>query len=103
MFLTMAEIKAQVRQELDNPTHDDELTRLALAAERWAANWLNVASLEVLAADTSPPASPVAIPEDVKSALLLHIDAHFARDDMMDGMVEAARNLLWPYRQGLGV
>lgn len=102
MFVTMAEIKAQVRQEVDNPTHDDELTRLAIAAERWAAKWLNIASLEVLD-DDSPPASPFIVSEDIKSALLLHLDAHFNRGEEMERMIEAARNLLQPYRQGLGV
>ena len=99
----MAEIKAQVRQEVDNPTHDDELERLALAAEAWAAGFLNIPSLELLD-DESPPASPIVLPEDVKSALLLHIDAHFHRGDNMAALLKAAHDSIWHYRvEPLGV
>lgn len=97
IYITLDEAKAQVSIELDDTTHDDRLTRLITAAEKWAANFLN-ADL----ADYED--SPVKIPEDMKSALLLHIEAEFDRDMAnFETLLKRAEQMLWPYRTGLEV
>lgn len=104
MQLTVIEIKEHLRIELSNTGHDDLLSRLGASAEKWACSFLNVASLEVFDADSSPPASPFLLPEDLKSGLLLHVEAMFARDDaMMEKLLKAAEWLVMPYRRELGV
>ncbi|MBA3562892.1 MAG: phage gp6-like head-tail connector protein [Gammaproteobacteria bacterium] len=100
-FVTLDEAKDQLAIEQDFTAHDERIERLISAAEKWAENFLN-RSLEELDSD-SPPSSPVEIPEDAKSAILLHVEAEFDRDERnMERLIETARNLLWPYRVGLG-
>src|SRR5690606_33285669 len=78
--ITLDEATAQVSIEHSNPPHDARLIRLSDAAEKWATNFLNVESLADLegAPQTSPPST---FPEDVKSAILLHVEAEFDRDE----------------------
>lgn len=103
MLLTLAEMKDHLRLELDNTAHDDLLDRLAVSADAWARSFLNVDSLEEFD-DDSPPASPFTLPEDLKSGLLLHVEAMFSRDEvMMEKLLKAAEALVYPYRQELGV
>lgn len=103
MLLTLAEMKDHLRIELDNPTHDDLLDRLAISADAWARGFLNVDSLEELV-DTSPLPSPVVLPEDLKSALLMHVEAMFSRDEAtMPMLLKAAENMVYHYRTELGV
>lgn len=102
MYITLDEAKEQVSVELDNPNHDDRLTRLIAAAERWAKNYLNVETLDDFY--DSPIESPASLPEDLKSGLLLHIEMEFDRDERnMELLLKRAEQLLWPYREGLGV
>lgn len=102
MYITLDEAKEQVSIELDNPNHDDRLTRLITAAETWAKNFLNVETLDDF--QNSPVQSPPELPEDMKSGILLHIEMEFDRDaSMMELQLARAEQLLWPYREGLGV
>jgi Phage gp6-like head-tail connector protein len=102
-MLTLAEIKDHLRIEHANTTHDDLLARLAISADAWARGFLNLASLELLD-DNSPPASPFTLPEDLKSGLLLHVEAMFSRDDvMMEKLLKTAETLVYHYREDHGV
>ena len=104
MFLTLPEIKDHLRIELDDTDHDDLLDRLGASAEAWACSFLNVESLEEFDVDSSPPASPFVLPEDLKSGLLMHVEAMFSRDDtMMEKLLKTAEWLVMPYRTELGV
>ncbi len=103
MLLTLPEMKEHLRLDLDNPYHDDLLDRLAISADAWARSFLNVDSLEELI-DESPLPSPVVLPEDLKTALLFHVEGAFSRDEaMMEVLFKRAEMLIYPYRQGLGV
>jgi len=103
MLLTLPEMKEHLRIEVDNPYHDDFLMRLASSADAWARSFLNVDSLEELI-DASPLPSPPVLPEDLKSGLLLHVEAMFSRDEvMMEKLFKAAEAIVYPYRQELGV
>ena len=102
-YITLDEAKDQVSIERSNSAHDARLTRLIDAAEKWATNFLNVDSLADLegSPQTSPPST---FPEDVKSAILLHVEAEFDRDERnFELILKRAEQLLWPYRIGLGV
>jgi Phage gp6-like head-tail connector protein len=104
MLLTLPEMKDHQRIELANTDHDDLLDRLAISADAWARNFLNVDSLEEFDTDSSPPESPFALPEDLKSGLLMHVEAMFSRDEaMMEKLLKTAEWLVMPYRQELGV
>lgn len=102
-YVTLSEAKAQVSVEEAFTGHDDRLTRLIGAAERWAQGFLNVDDLSDLegSPQTSPPTT---FPEDVKSAILLHVEAEFDRDpQVFEMLLKRAEQLLWPYRIELGV
>lgn len=104
MPLTLIEVKEHLRIELQNTTQDDLLTRLKLGAEAWACSFLNVDSLEEFDTDSSPPASPYLLPEDLKTGLLFHIEAAFHRDEKMMGtLLDRAEWLVMPYRRQMGV
>lgn len=97
MYVTLEEAKAQVSVHPSNAAHDDRLERLILAAETWARNFLNVDSLDEF--EESPVTSPPTLPEDMKSGILLHIEAEFDRDvSNFELLLQRARDLLWPYR-----
>jgi hypothetical protein len=101
IYVTLDEAKEQVSVELDNDAHDERLTRLIKAAHLWAKEFLN-AELEDY--EDSPSTSPPTIPEDMKSAILLHIELEFDRDERnMELLLKRAEQLLWPHRVGLGV
>lgn len=102
--LTLAEIKEHLRIEPENATHDDLLTRLGASAAAWACSFLQVDSLEEFDADSSPPASPFVLPEDLKSGLLLYVEAMYSRDEaMMEKLLQRAEWLVMPYRREMGV
>lgn len=101
IYITLDEAKAQVSIELDDTAHDDRLTRLITAAEKWASNFLNA---DLVDYEDSPVTSPPTIPEDMKSAMLLHIEAEFDRDMVtFEPLLKRAEQMLWPYRTGLEV
>lgn len=102
-YVTLDEAKDQVSVERSFAGHDERLTRLIAAAERWATQFLNICALSDLegSPQTSPPTT---FPEDVKSAILLHVEMEFDRDmQNFDTLLKRAEQLLWPYRIGLGV
>lgn len=102
-YITLDEAKDQVSVERSFTGHDERLTRLIAAAERWAVEFLNVESLADLegSPQTSPPST---FPEDVKSGILLHVEAEFDRDERnFELLMKRAHDLLWPHRVGLGV
>lgn len=101
-YITLDEAKDQVSVERSFTGHDERLTRLIAAAERWAVEFLNIDSLADL--EGSPHTSPPDFPEDVKSAILLHVEAEFDRDERnFELLMKRAHDLLWPHRVGLGV
>lgn len=101
-YLSLAEIKDHLSIELSNTEHDNRLSRLAKSAYAWAIVFLN-RPLHMMD-DNSPPSSPLVIPEDLKTALLLHIEAYFERDpQMLSMLLTAAEKLAYPYRISIGV
>lgn len=99
MYVTLDEAKEQVSVHPSNTTHDDRLTRLIGAAETAAANFLNA---ELSDYEESPVTSPPTIPEDMKSAILMHVEAEFDRDEKTFGiLMQRYADLLWPYRTNL--
>jgi hypothetical protein len=101
-YVTIGEAKDQVSIERSNPHHDERLERLLEAAESAAVQFLNIDSLHDL--QDSPAQSPATIPENVKSAILLHVEMEFDRDEkLIDKLQAGFERLLWPYRQGLEV
>jgi hypothetical protein len=100
MFISLDEAKAQLSILVDDATHNAKINRLILAAEAWAANYVNAP----LADYQDSGDSPLQIPEDIKSALLLHVEAHFDRDPQtMQQYIDSAELLLGPHRQKLGI
>lgn len=101
-FITLDEAKDQVSVERSFGGHDERLTRLLKAGEKWAIGFLNIESLDDL--EDSPSTSPPSIPEDVKSAILMHVESEFDRDAAnFELLLKRATDLLWPYRTNLGV
>jgi len=102
-YVDLNEAKDQCVVERANPNHDQRLETLLAAAERAAVQFLNIDSLEDLE-DSPPVIGQPAIPEDVKSAILLHVQIYFDRDEkQIEAFQKAFERLLWPYRIGLGV
>jgi hypothetical protein len=100
-YLTLDEVKDQVSIERSRSDLDDRLTRIGNAAESWAANFLNASLADY---EDSPVQSPPELPEDIKSALLLHVEWEFDRDAQLGDMIlKRAHDLLWPHRVGLGI
>lgn len=106
-IVTLEEAKSQLSIPVGRTDLDERIERLVAAAEKWAKNFLNVDSLAEF--DENSPSSPdspadVALPEDMKSAILLHVEAEFDRDEKnFELILKRAHDMLWPYRQGLGV
>lgn len=101
-YLSLSTIKDHLRIEQSNTAFDTQLPRLAQSAYAWAISYLNrqLHSMD----DNSPPASPLRLPADVETALLLHIEAYFERDPQtMSMLLTAAEKLAWPYRISIGV
>jgi hypothetical protein len=99
-WVSLEEAKEQVAIEVDETLHDARLARLIAAAERWAEGFLNRSLGDLVESGESPPA----VPEDVKSALLLHVEWEFDRDTQNgDMLLQRAHDLLWPYRAEVSV
>lgn len=101
-YISLEEAREQCGIDPDMAFHDARLTRLIKAAVDWAENFTERDLAEMVL--DSPQDSPGSgLKEDVKSALLLHIESEFDRDpDTFDLLVKRAHDLLWPYRVGLG-
>lgn len=100
-YVTLEEAKDQLSIEHDEIADDARLTRLIAAAEKQAEEFLNAPLSDY---EESPVQSPPTIPEDIKSAILLHVEAEFDRDmQNFDKILQRMRDLLWPHRTGLGV
>lgn len=97
-YVTLEEAKAQVVVDEDVDIHDDRLTRLIVAAELWAEEFLN-RPLGDLVTETGGDE----LREDVKSAVLLHVEFEFDPAAQQDKTISAAERLLWPHRIGLEV
>lgn len=105
LWITLDECKTQVRVPTADTTHDTDLTRLANGAETWLAKRLNKISAAALEEFGLSGTSPPLLPEDLKGALLMHVEAHFDRSaEDAPFLLKAAENLLQPYRvDGIGV
>lgn len=103
IYLTIEELRTQCSVDPDLTNHDAQLTRLAKAAADWFTEFTERSVSEFVL--DSPQDSPESgLKEDVKSALLLHVEAHFDKNvDNFEMLLKAANNLAWPYRIGLGV
>lgn len=101
LWITLTECKTQVRVTSADTTHDTDLTRLGNGAETWLAKRLNKISAAALEEFGLSGVSPTELPEDLKSALLMHVEAHFDRSaEDAPVLLRAAENLLQPYRVG---
>lgn len=101
-YLSLDTIKDHLRVQRSDPKKDDQLLRLAQSAYAWAISFLN-SPLHNLD-DNSPPTSPLVLPADLETALLLHIEAFYSRDpQQMAMLISAAENLAYPYRINIGV
>jgi len=100
-YVTLDEAKDQVSIPREDDADDERLQRLIDAAEAWAENFLNAPLGDY---EESPVESPPALPEDLKSGILLHVEAEFDRDMAnFDTIMKRAHDLLWPYRVQVGV
>lgn len=97
-FVTLEEAKAQVVVDEDVGLHDDRLGRLIVAAELWAEEFLNRPLGDLVTATGGDE-----LREDVKSAILLHVEFEFDPDAQKDATIQAAERLLWPHRIELGI
>lgn len=97
-YVTLAEAKGQVAVDLDVSIHDARLTRLIVAAELWAEEFVN-RPLGDLVSETGTSE----VREDVKSAILLHVEFEFDPDAQKPATIEACQRLLWPHRLDVGV
>lgn len=101
VYISLDEAKDALSIERENTAHDARLTRLVAAATSWAKTFLN-RDLETLDAN-SPPDSPFTLPEDLRNALFLHVEAYFEKDPAnMTLLLQAAEKLAWPYRVDIG-
>lgn len=100
-YVTMDEAKAHLKEK-----HDDDFDDIALkieAAEEWAAEFLNRPLSELLLEVDSPPTDGELRPS-VKVAILQRMEAMFERDPATaERLVSDARDILYPFRIGLGV
>lgn len=107
--ITLAEAKQQLSIDESDSSQDAHIERLIRAAETWAKNFLNADSLEDYLDSPyldSPADSPATgtLPEDLKDGILLQLEASFDRDERnMRLLIERAEQILFPYRQKLGV
>lgn len=102
--ITLEEAKDHLGIEQENTEQDGRLQRNIDSAERWARNFLNAESLEDFIG--SPYDSPASegLPEDMKDGILLQLESVYDRDERnMKLLVERAEQMLYPYRQKLGV
>lgn len=100
MYITLDDAKDQLSIRRANATHDAKLTRLIDATESWAAQFLNAPLADYEDSGESPPR----LQEDIMNGMLLHLEAHFDKDEKtMELYIDRARDLLWPHRTGLGV
>lgn len=98
-YVSLEEAKQQLVVDEDVEADDDKISRLIDAAETWAANYLNRPLSEL----EGSPADGI-IPEDAKSAILMHVEWEYDPEAQRTGaIIERAHQLLWPYRVGLGV
>lgn len=97
-YVSLEEAKGQVVVDEDVEIHDDRLTRLIVAAELWAEEFVN-RPLGDLVTETGG----TELREDVKSAILLHVEFEFDPDAQKEATIKAAERLLWPHRIELGV
>lgn len=97
-YVTLEQAKGQVVVDEDVDIHDERLTRLIVAGELWAEEFLN-RPLGELVAETGGDE----LREDVVSAILLHVEFEFDPDAQKDKTIEAAQRLLWPHRIALGI
>lgn len=113
LCITLDEIKAQLRIPPADTSRDAELTRLGNSAEQWVAKYLNVTDPRGLVGDPASlldmfglsGQSPPALPEDMKSAMLLHVEIEFDRSPAdATFLLQSAQRLLDAYRlDGIGV
>lgn len=100
MYITLEDAKDQLLIRHSNTAHDAKLTRLIKATEKWAGEFLNAELSDYEDSDESPPR----LQEDIMNGMLMHLEAHFDKDEKtMDLYIRRAENLLWPHRTGLGV
>lgn len=92
--VTVAEAKQYLRIVHDD---DDALVQSLIdAAEQWVMRTMRTTTLEVLETETDAPS----VPEDVVTAIKLHIRAHYEEQDpdKVQKWCGVAEQILYPYK-----
>lgn len=103
MYVSMDEARGHLKEI---PAEDFEDVALKIeAAEEWAAEFLNRPLSELLnESSDSPPDPSGELKPSVKVAILLRLEAFYERDPATsEGLIKDAREVLYPFRTGLGV
>jgi hypothetical protein len=102
-YVTMDEAQAHLKQRLDDDFHDIALK--IEASEVWAAEFLNRPLSDLLIEVDSPPSLDGGdLNPAVKLAILERLEAFYHRDPAnMEKLIADARDVLYPFRVGLGV
>lgn len=105
LWITLNDVKAQVKVATADTTQDERLTRLGNSAETFVAKRLNQVSAAALETYGLSGTSPPVLPDDMRSAMLLHVEMHYALSPAdAPAMIRAIDDLLQPYRvEGTGV
>lgn len=111
-LITIEQARAHCRAD---PEDDELLHVYSSASEGAAQQFLNrrvfpdAASMEAAVLDGTAGCEPIVVNDSVRAAVLLMLGHLYRnREEVITGtivseMKEGARNLLWPYRIGLGV
>lgn len=102
-FVTMDEAQNHLKQRLDDD-FDDIALKLE-AAEAWTVEYLNRPLSDLLIAVDSPPTLDGGeLNPAVKLGILERLEAFYTRDPAnMELLISDARDVLYPFRIGLGV
>lgn len=76
---------------------DDTLIQALIdTAEQWAMRTMRTTTLEVLETDIDAPS----VPEDVKTAIKIHVNAHYGEPDpeRVNKWSMVAEQILYPYK-----
>ncbi|EMN0827681.1 phage gp6-like head-tail connector protein [Providencia rettgeri] len=94
-FPTIEKLKAQCRIDDDNSAEDDLLMTYALAAKKWAENYINRTLYDENIPETDPDG--LLISDDIELAIMLAV-GHFYESRETTAMSAGFKALLEPYR-----
>lgn len=100
MYITLDDAKEQLSIPIGRTDLDSKIEKQIRASEGWAKQFLNADLADYEESGESPPR----LTEDIMNGMLLHLEAHFDKDEKtMELYIARAEALLWPHRIGLGV